>query len=244
VTEWWGQHVVDTGRSATVWLLLAFVTTYAVTRRVTVTNRRRSEVGAAGSGPVKDVHIGGVHVHHQVWGILLVLTVGVLELRFQPGTPWVEVLAVLFGVGAALALDEFALWLYLEDVYWTEEGRRSIDAVMIAAVTGVALLVGVSPVGVTDADVQTSGWLAASVFLLFHISYTIVCLLKGKLVVGLVGLPIPVLSLVGAVRMAHPESFWARRFYDEAKMGRARGRQRTLVRRRDRLRDLVSGGRT
>ena len=53
---------------------------------------------------------------------------------------WIEVLAALFGVGAALALDEFALWLHLEDVYWSEEGKKSIDAVMLAAVFGLVLL--------------------------------------------------------------------------------------------------------
>ena len=85
------------------------------------------------------MHIGGVHVHHQVWGILLVLVVGLLTFRFRPESPWVEVMATLFGVGAALALDEFALWLHLEDVYWSEEGKKSIDAVMIAAVFGLVL---------------------------------------------------------------------------------------------------------
>ena len=86
------------------------------------------------------MHIGGVHVHHQVWGILLVLVVGLLTFRFRPESPWIEILATLFGVGAALALDEFALWLHLEDVYWSEEGKKSIDAVMIAAVFGLVLL--------------------------------------------------------------------------------------------------------
>jgi hypothetical protein len=79
------------------------------------------------------VYIGGVHIHHQVWGILLVLITGLLEFRFRPHPPWQEVLAALFGAGAALMLDEFALSLYLKDVYWTKEGRKFIDAVMLAA---------------------------------------------------------------------------------------------------------------
>lgn len=244
MTEWWREYVVDTGRSPTLWLLVGFVVTYAVTRGVTVTIRRRAEAGGAASGPVKDVYIGGVHVHHQVWGILLVLTVGLLEFRFRPDSPWVEVLAVLFGAGAALALDEFALWLHLEDVYWSEEGRKSIDAVMIATVTGVALLVGVSPVGVSGDAVQTRGLWWVSVFLLLHVSYTVVCLLKGKIVTGLLGLPVPVLALVGAIRLAHPASFWARRFYEEPKLSRACHRHELLDRRREHLRDLLSGRRS
>ncbi|MGA8046979.1 MAG: hypothetical protein WCA30_12015 [Dermatophilaceae bacterium] len=62
-------------------------------------------------------------MHHQVWGILLVLLVGLLTVWFSLGPPWIEVLATLFGAGAALALDEFALWLHLEDVYWSEGAR-------------------------------------------------------------------------------------------------------------------------
>ena len=138
--NWYVENVVGTGRSAALWMLVGFVVTYAVTRTITVRIRNRKDSGTGDeAGPIKDVHIGGVHVHHQVWGILLVLVVGLLTFRFRPESPWVEVLATLFGVGAALALDEFALWLHLEDVYWSEEGKKSIDAVMIAAVFGLVL---------------------------------------------------------------------------------------------------------
>lgn len=140
--DWYQTTFVETGRSAAPWLLIGFVVTYAVTRWITLRIRARTLSGAGGaSSPIKDVHIGGVHVHHQVWGILLVLLTGLLEFRFQPSSPWVDVLAVCFGAGAALALDEFALWLHLEDVYWSEEGRKSIDAVLLAAVVGLVLLV-------------------------------------------------------------------------------------------------------
>lgn len=243
LVDWWREQVVSTGRLTELWLLLGFVVTYAVTRWTTVRIRRRALAGGAPSGPVKDVHIGGVHVHHQVWGILLVLVVGLLEFRFRPGEPWVDVLALLFGVGAALALDEFALWLHLEDVYWTPEGRKSIDAVVIAVVAGVVLLVGTSPVGLDEDTVNTNGWWVVTVSVVLHLVYTIICLLKGKLVVGLVGLPVPLLSLVGAVRLAHPSSFWARRFYGEPKLVRAQDRRTRLDGRREQVRDLLSGSR-
>ena len=239
--DWWASTVLDSGRSAALFLLLGFVVTYAVTRWVTVRIRRRSADGVQGDGPIKDVHIGGVHVHHQVWGILLVLAVGLLVFRFDPGSPWLEVLATLFGVGAALALDEFALWLHLEDVYWSEEGKKSIDAVMIATVFGLVLLVGTSPVGVDDADVSAYGFWVTLLVVGAHIGVCMVCMLKGKLVIGLAGLPLPTLSFLGAVRLAKPESFWARRFYGEGKLARAAARHRRYEARRLSLRDRLFG---
>ena len=188
------------------------------------------------------MHIGGVHVHHQVWGILLVLVVGLLTFRFRPESPWIEVLATLFGVGAALALDEFALWLHLEDVYWSEEGKKSIDAVMIAAVFGLVLIIGSSPLGVDGEEVAAGGFWLAAVAILLHVSFSVVCLLKGKIVMGLAGLPVPTLSFFGVVRLAKPESFWARRFYGEKKLARAARRHARYEGRRLALRDRLFGG--
>lgn len=74
-----------------------------------------------------------MHVHHQVWGILLVLASGLLQFRYSPRSPWEEVLAALFGAGAALTLDEFALWFNLDDVYRTKTGRPSTDAILLRA---------------------------------------------------------------------------------------------------------------
>jgi hypothetical protein len=75
---------------------------------------------------------GGLHVHHPVFGIVLLLATGFV-LALQPGSPWLEIVAAGFGIGSGLTLDEYALWLHLDDVYWAEEGRRSVDAVVIAA---------------------------------------------------------------------------------------------------------------
>ena len=68
-----------------------------------------------------------------MWGILLVLAAGLLQFRYSPRSPWAEVLAALFGAGAALTLDEFALWFNLDDVYWSKTGRQSIDAILMGA---------------------------------------------------------------------------------------------------------------
>jgi hypothetical protein len=226
-------------------VLIGFLLTYASTRWVTLRIRARKARRAGQEGsPIKDVYIGGVHIHHQVWGILLVLVVGLLEFRFGPQPPWQEVLAALFGAGAALALDEFALWLHLEDVYWTEEGRKSIDAVMVAGVVGLALLAGTSPIGVDPDTVAVEGLVVTTIGVVLHISYTIICLLKGKIATGLISLPVPTIALVGAIRLAKPSSFWARRFYSGRKLARAEERfGEGYLARRERLRDLFSGGR-
>lgn len=240
--EWYLDTVVGTGRSPALWMLVSFILTYAVTRAITVRIRRRKASAAEDApGVIRDVHIGGVHVHHQVWGILLVLVTGLLAFRFAPGSPWAEVLAVLFGLGAALALDEFALWLHLEDVYWSEEGKKSIDAVMIATVFGLVLLVATSPLGVDgDEAVAAGAWVTAAA-VLAHVGISVVCLLKGKLVVGLAGLPLPTVSFLGAVRLAKPESFWARRRYGAEKMARAVRRHARYEARRLALRDRLFG---
>lgn len=88
-------------------------------------------------GPFGWVMIDGRHVHHLVWGILILLGVGYAYLA-EVGNGatatsifWSRFLSILFGVGAALTLDEFALWLNLEDVYWAKQGRESIDAVIL-----------------------------------------------------------------------------------------------------------------
>src|SRR5215218_6689172 len=84
---------------------------------------------------------GGTHIHHLVWGILLLLTMGYLGIAFDPHSPWLELIAIAFGIGMGLTLDEFALWLNLEDVYWSAKGRESIDAVIVAgSLLTVALL--------------------------------------------------------------------------------------------------------
>jgi hypothetical protein len=89
----------------------------------------------AGIGPFHNVSNGSLHIHHLVWGILLLLVIGYIWL-IEAGTTsslLSSVTAIAYGAGAALTLDEFALWLNLQDVYWAGPGRESIDAVVIFA---------------------------------------------------------------------------------------------------------------
>jgi hypothetical protein len=107
---------------------LGFLVTFGIIRTVTHLIR-------AGVGPFHNVTTGGLHIHHLVWGILLLLLVGYIWLlEVGTGSSWIASLsAVAYGAGAALALDEFALWLNLRDVYWLPAGEVSIDAVVIFA---------------------------------------------------------------------------------------------------------------
>lgn len=242
MTDWYRDVVVATGRAPALWMLIGFVVAFAVTRSVTRRLRARARDGdrAGGRRLLRDAHVGGVHVHHQVWGIVLVLVAGMLQIRYAPQSPGAEVLAVCFGAGAALALDEFALWFHLQDVYWTEQGRKSIDAILLAGVIAVALLFQTSPIGVTHHD-ATSGWAFTGIVVL-HAALSVVCLLKGKLATGVIGVVVPVVAAVGALRLAEPRSFWARRWYGEATMRRAATRfGPAREARRDRLRDFLGG---
>jgi hypothetical protein len=178
---------------------------------------------------------GGTHVHHLVWGILLLLVAGYVGIAVAPESPWRELLAVVFGIGMGLTLDEFALWLNLEDVYWEEKGRQSIDAVVIAAALLTLTLIGLSFwIDVLQAVLVFLGvggrTLSAeeSTAVLTTVQATgaalaVVCLLKGKRFAGVVGLFVPLVALVGGLRLAKPESHWGRR-YQQAKLERSRAR--------------------
>ncbi|HMC07622.1 MAG TPA: hypothetical protein VKG89_09555, partial [Solirubrobacterales bacterium] len=121
------RAIVDTGRQPEFLFFVAFLLTFGFIR--TSAHLIRAQV----SWWPGDLSVGGTHIHHLVWGILLLLVTGYVGVTVAPPSPWHEILAVVFGVGTGLTLDEFALWLNLRDVYWSDKGRRSIDAVIIAA---------------------------------------------------------------------------------------------------------------
>jgi hypothetical protein len=166
---------------------------------------------------------GGTHIHHMVWGILLLLVCGYLGLALDPESPWREVAGIFFGIGMGLTLDEFALWLNLEDVYWSEKGRQSIDAVIVTTCLLALTLVGLQFwIDVLQAVVvflglggdELSDQESTAVLVTFQVigaALTIVCFIKGKVFTGIVGLFLPLVALVGAVRQPKPESRWARR---------------------------------
>jgi hypothetical protein len=212
------EVIVDEGTQPLLFALVAFGATFGVTRFIThsIRSDRFPWLG--------NIEAGDTHIHHLVWGIFLLLLAGLLAI-VQPA---LEVTGVVFGIGAALTLDEFALWLHLEDVYWSERGRQSVDAVIVFAVITVFMLIGVYPVtigaegGVGDIiqliALQVLGW-----------SFAVVCFLKGKLLWGVFGIYFWPVSLAGGIRLAKPDSWWARRRYGEDTEKLARSRERYEV---------------
>ena len=182
---------------------------------------------------------GGLHIHHLVFGIVLLLLSGFLNFALDPDSPMMEILAALFGIGAGLTLDEFALWLYLEDVYWAEEGRRSVDAVIIAVIIGGALVLGFVPI--TNEDTGSIGALLLS--LSFVIGFCVLAAFKGKLWSTMLGAFIPLVSMIASIRVARPDSPWAKRFYgpNSRRLAKSKRREERLTRRRDRLLDAIGG---
>lgn len=182
---------------------------------------------------------GGLHIHHLVWGIALILISGFLAIALRLHSPWLEIVAGGFGVGAGLTLDEYALWLHLEDVYWAEEGRRSIDAVIVAASIGGLILLGVRPI---DASTTTSAFEIAAALLIL-LALCALALIKGRFMLGLVGLVLPPLALIAAMRLAKPGSPWARWRYppDSRRLRRATRRFERHAARYQRLQDWVGG---
>ena len=165
---------------------------------------------------------GGTHIHHMFWGILLLLSMGYIGLSFTLGAPWIELVAVGFGIGMGLTLDEFALWLNLEDVYWAPKGRQSIDAVITTTALLVITLIGAQFwIDVYEAVLGLSGIggdeLTSGETTLFIVSWhvlaaclALVCLLKRKIFMAILGLFFPIVGLIGALRPAKPGSRWER----------------------------------
>jgi hypothetical protein len=195
--------------------------------------------------PGSVVSDSGVHLHHLVFGIVTMMIAGAAGFASFGHTPWTEICAFLFGVGAGLTIDEFALWVYLDDVYWAEEGRSSIDATVIAAAGMMLVLLGFTPFTIESGSfgaVAGSVISAAVVFALVAI-----CFGKGRVMHGTVGFFIFPIALYGACRLGKPRSAWARRRYGERrpqKQVRSEARfppNRRTERFKEAFRDIVGG---
>jgi hypothetical protein len=224
----------ESGRLAGFVLLAAFLLSFGFIRMSTRLMRSPKVPWWPGS-----VTTGGIHIHHLVFGIVLLMLAGFLGFALQPGDPWLEVLAAAFGVGMGLTLDEFALWLHLDDVYWAEEGRSSVDAVIIAALLGGALLLGFTPVESGD----TGSVLGIAVLVGLDLGCSVIAALKGKYTSAVVGVLIPLVAVVAAIRLAKPGSPWAQRRYAEGsgKLARATARDERSRKRYRRWQDRIGG---
>jgi hypothetical protein len=231
------QHFLDDrGQRAGFILLGAFLASFLFIRTSARLIRNPKISWWPGSVKTK----GGLHLHHLVWGIVLLLVSGFLNFVLRPGSPGEEVLAALFGIGAGLTLDEFALWIHLEDVYWSSEGRSSIDAVVVATLLGGLVVLGVAPFDITNRAAPISSLLVAIVI---DLSFSTIAILKGKPMLGLLGVFLPPVSIVGSVRLAAPTSPWARRRYspEGRRMVRSQARFKRVRDRRRRVMNAIGG---
>src|SRR5215207_9639823 len=139
MSSWIQRDLIDAGRLPLFLCFLAFLVTFVTTRVITRMIR-------ADRGPFKDnVTKGGTHIHHSVPGIILLITGAYMGVAAQSATGWSIASAVLVGVGSSLVLDEFALILHLQDVYWSNEGRISVEMVSLAVGCMGLVLIGFGP---------------------------------------------------------------------------------------------------
>ena len=130
VSKLFHEHIADRPKRRLFLAAIGFFVNFAIARSLAYVNFHKI-------GPFHDIYIHGRHIHHLVWGILILLAVGfgwLVELGTGAEKSSIiasRLMSFLYGAGAALTLDEFALWLNLEDVYWARQGRASIDAVIL-----------------------------------------------------------------------------------------------------------------
>jgi hypothetical protein len=239
-TDFWGR-LERHDEQALFLVFLGFILSFAFIRMSTRLMRSPKVPWWPGS----IVSESGVHLHHLVFGIIAMMVAGALGFAALGDSPWVEICAFLFGVGVGLTIDEFALWVHLEDVYWTREGRSSIDATVIAAAAMVLILLGFTPFTFDTSSAGEVVFSLAGVLLLFLV--VAICFAKQRNLHGTVGFFVFPVAIYGAARLGKPASPWARRFYGErrpAKQGRAERRfhpGRRTDRFKDAFRDIVGG---
>ncbi len=219
IGSFFDEHVVDAGRLPAFIYLAFFLGTFAFIR--TSAHMIRAQV----SWWPGNVEVGGTHIHHLVWGICLLLITGWVGIVLVEGPPGREIVAAAFGIGSGLTLDEFALWLELEDVYWSDDGRKSIDAVIVAGIIASFGVLGFT-IWVDAADEVAVVAHAVIGFIgVGGLVLAVINCAKEKFGIALLGLVVPFLSLIGAFRLGRPTSPWARLFYrSERKRERARAR--------------------
>jgi lysyl-tRNA synthetase class 2 len=187
----------------------------------------------------------GLHLHHLVFGIVTMMVAGTLGFVADGRTPFIEICALFFGVGVGLTIDEFALWVHLEDVYWEKEGRSSIDATVITASLMLLIVLGVSPVAIESGS--TEAVISSILTALVVFGCVAICIAKGRVLHGVTGIFLGPLAIYGASRIGKPDSAWARYRYGErrpkkqAKAVRRFPPDRRTERFKEAFRDLVGG---
>ncbi|RIJ76821.1 hypothetical protein D1871_10335 [Nakamurella silvestris] len=231
--------MIEPGKLPPLLTLFSFVVTFLITRFITRMIR-------AGRGPFRDnVSAGGTHIHHSVPGLVL-LVAGAFTAVSVNTSPLTEIAAVAVGIGTSLVLDEFALILHLKDVYWSSEGRISVELVGLAAAILAFVTIGSVPFGVEAVSGQElSVRITVIISFSLNIAMVLLCMLKGKYRFALIGTFFPLTAWISALRLARPGSPWARRRYAPERMAKAELRQTRMEDRWDPrwewLSNLVAG---
>jgi len=208
-TDFWQDQILADDKQGLFLVLVGFLLSFGFIRMSTRLMRSPRVPWWPGSV----VSESGVHLHHLVFGIVTMMIAGTLGLAALGDSPLTEICAFFFGVGAGLTIDEFALWVYLDDVYWAEEGRASIDATVIAAAGMLLILLGFSPFSFdTSSFEQTIVSILGAAFVFGLVA---ICFAKQRILHGTVGFFIFPIAIYGAARLGKPGSPWARRRYGE-----------------------------
>jgi hypothetical protein len=240
VTDFW-DNLEQHDEQGLFLVLVGFILSFAFIRMST--RIIRSESVSWWPGNIESD--SGVHLHHLVFGIVTMMVSGVLLSLASGNTPLSEIASLAFGVGLGLTIDEFALWVHLDDVYWAEEGRSSIDATVIAAAAMVLVLVGASPLAIETGSASAVIGTIASAALVF--AFVAASLLKGRVLHGVIGFFFVPVAIYASCRIGKPGSAWARRRYGARrprKQAKAEARfapERRTERFKEAFRDIVGG---
>jgi hypothetical protein len=240
LSNFWG-NLEENHEQAVFLVLVGFLGSFAFIRMST--RIIRSESVSWWPGNIESE--SGVHVHHLVFGIVTMMVAGTLAFVADGRTPYTEICALGFGIGLGLTIDEYALWVHLEDVYWEREGRSSIDATVIAAAAMLMVVLGVNPLTIdTGSPEVVVVSLLATAFVFVMVA---ICFLKGRVLHGVIGFFVFPIAIYGASRIGKPSSAWARRRYGERrpqKQAKAADRfrpDRRTERFKEAFRDIVGG---
>lgn len=240
VTNFW-SNLEEHHEQGLFLVLIGFLGAFAFIRMST--RIIRSEAISWWPGNVESE--SGVHVHHLVFGIVTMMAAGTLGFLADGQTPYFEICAFFFGIGVGLTIDEFALWVHLEDVYWAKEGRSSIDATVIAAAAMLLVMVGSNPVAIESGSPEVV--ILSILSTLFVFAMVAICVFKGRILHAVVGFFVFPVAIYGASRIGKPESAWGRRRYGERrpkKQAKAEDRfspDRRTERFKEAFRDIVGG---
>lgn len=238
-SDFWHDQLVEHDRQWLFLVLAGFFGSFAFIRLSTRLMRSPRVPWWPGSV----VSESGVHLHHLVWGISLMIAAGTISFAGFATTPVYEICAAFFGIGVGLTIDEFALWVHLDDVYWAREGRASIDAAIIVAVLMVLALIGLRPFEL-EGDL---GIVSVLTTVLLLLALSTLAIAKGRLFHAVLGVFVPAFSIYAASRLAKPGSVWARRIYagrNPGKQAKSEARfrpDRRTERFKEWVRDVIGG---